>query len=66
MFAKAEHKNTATELRTAVTQCRQDRTVAVWTGAVTSSPQACGTPHNHGPATKTQKESLQHGNTATW
>ena len=25
MFAKAEHKNTATELGTAVTQCRQDR-----------------------------------------
>ena len=25
MFAKAEHKNTATEFGTAVTQCRQDR-----------------------------------------
>ena len=35
--------------------------VAIWTGAETSSPQACGTPHNNGPGTKTEEESPQHG-----
>ena len=40
---------------------RPGEPVVVCTGAVTSSPQACGTPHNHRPATKTQEESLQHG-----
>ena len=34
---------------------RPDEPVVVWTGAVTSSPQACGTPHNHRPATKTEE-----------
>ena len=39
---------------------RPGEPVVVWTGAVTSSPQAYGTPHNHRPATKTHEESLQH------
>ena len=29
----------------------------VWTGAIASSPQTHGTPHNQGPITKTQEES---------
>ena len=37
---------------------RPGEPVVAWTGAVTSSPQACGTQHNHRPATKTQEELL--------
>ena len=44
---------------------RPGEPVVVWTGAVTSSPQKCGTPHNHRSATKTQEKLLQHGSAST-
>ena len=47
--------------RQCLSVAKTGRTGSSMDACVTSSPQACGTPHNHRPATKTQEESPQHG-----